>query len=255
MFRIEILSFAHIFALEGESPVGILEPAGPGKPRGRDGKAAGGSQEGDVVLHAGGELVHDAPLHHDRMLRLAAEEGQQVQRQVAAHEGRPPRRPEAVLGQAAEELHRQPAVRGMEGEAAAGEGVVQAQFPVLPGAEEQSAPQLVEEGAGRCFDEAAVPGQIQAREACALQLGGVASQGLRIPLRLQSGPEAAGRIVQLEIIVGAPGMLGRADDSVLQVVDGVRFQAPGHAAALLRAQSGRKEGRQEQDKKPAVYFP
>ena len=143
----------------------------------------------------------------------------------------------------------------MEGDAAAGEGVVQAQFPVLPGAEEQSAPQLFEEGAGRRFDEAAVPGQIQACEACTLQFGGIAGQGLRIPLRLQSGPEAAGRIVQLEIVVGAPGVLGRADDGVLQIVDGVRFQAAGHAAALLRTQSGRDEGQQEQDKKPAVYFP
>ena len=185
----------------------------------------------------------------------APEERQQVQRQVAAGDRRVRGGPEPVLGRSPEHFHGEPPVRGMEGDAAAHEGIVQAQFPVLPGTQQQAAAHLLEEGTGRRFDEAAVPGQIQAREACALQLGGVAGQGLRIPFRLQSGPEAAGRIVQLEIVVGAPGMLGRADDSVLQVVDGVRFQAPGHAAALLRAQSGRNEGRQEQDKKPAVYFP
>ena len=142
----------------------------------------------------------------------------------------------------------------MEGDTSAGQRIVQAQLAVLPGAEEQSAAQLLEEGAGRRLGEAAVPGQIQAREARPLQLGGIAGEGVRIPLRLQPRPEGAGRIVQLEIVVGAPGMTGRSDHGVVQVIDGVRFQASGHASGSLRAQGGREERQQEKDD-PYLYFP
>jgi hypothetical protein len=145
----------------------------------------------------------------------------------------------------------------MEGEASAHEGVVQAQFPVLPRAEEKAAAQLFEERTRRRFQPVAVPGGVQARETGALEFGGIAGERLRIILRLQAGGKAAVRIVQLDIVIGAPRMLGTADDAVVHIIDGVRLQAPGDMAFILRHQGGRETSCAQQDRNdylPAHFF-
>ena len=194
------------------------------------------------------------------MSRFAAEKGQQVDGQIRSGDGRSLPGPQAVLGQTAQNLEGKAPVRGMESEAAAHEGVVQAQFPVLPGTEEKAAAQLLEEGTRRRLQPVAVPGGVEAREAGALELGGIAGERLRIILRLQARGETAQRIVQLEIVIGTPGMFRGADDAVVQIIDGVRLHAAGDGSPVLRPQGSREASRTQQDQEgrfdylPAHFF-
>ena len=164
---------------------------------------------------------------------LLAEKRQEIQGEVATRHGRLRRGPKAILGHAAQDLGREAAVPRMEGDAAARQGIVKTQFTVLPGTEDEAAAQLFEERAGPHLQEIGIQGGIQARKAEAFQFGRVAGQGFRIILGLEPGGEKALQIVQFQIVVGTPGMGRGPDDVVIQIVDGVRFQAAGELPPVL----------------------
>ena len=256
MLHVEILPLAHVFPLDGEAADGVLQTARPGNHPERHLEAAGGGEEGDVVLHLGRELVHETSFHHQGMVGLHAEERQQVHGKVRADDGRIRGRPEAVLGQTAEHLESEGATRKMEGEASARKGVVEAQFPVLPGAEDEAAAQLLEEGSGRDLHPIGVPSCVQARKAGAFEFGGITRQRMGVILRLQAGRKAAMGVIQLHVVVGAPRMLGGADDAVVQVVDGIGLHAAGHASPFLRLKGHRKESHpQKEGPESGDYWP